>query len=202
MMQTFAMDDGARLCTWETGTHKTDRLPVVTVNGGPGLLNYLEPVAAMLGKLCQVYSYDQRGTGRSFWDGPHTIARHVRDLRQLLDWWGHERVVLVGHSYGTDLASFFLLNHPERVAGVIYLCGPFLGDWRASTRTTERARRTDAQQARIAYLGALPSRTTEEEIEFLALSWFTDHSDSQMAWEWAQIAAHAWRPVNYAMNAS
>ena len=33
----------------------------------------------------------------------------------MLDAWGHDRVVLMGHWFGTDMASYFLLAHPERV---------------------------------------------------------------------------------------
>ena len=66
----------------------------------------LGPLAAVVADLCRVHRYDQRGTGGSPWDGEHTIARHVRDL--LLDAWRYDRAVLVGHSFGTDLVSFFL----------------------------------------------------------------------------------------------
>ncbi|WP_250035150.1 alpha/beta fold hydrolase [Paractinoplanes maris] len=193
-----AMDDGVRLRTWTTGAGST---PVVLISGGPGLPDYLGPVAALARDGCVVHRYDQRGTGGSPWDGPHTVARHVRDLVSLLDAWGHDRVVLAGHSYGTNLASYFLLAHPERVAGMVPIAGPFLEPWREADRATQRERRTARQQARLAELGGLAARTEAEEIEFLALSWFTDHADRARAWEWALASARTVRPVNYTMNA-
>ena len=44
------------------------------------------------------------------------------------------------------------------------------------------------------------SRADAEEIEYLTLSWFTDHADRARAWDWALAAARTRRPVNYAMN--
>jgi proline iminopeptidase len=170
------------------------------VHGGPGVPDYLAPVAGIIDGLCLVHRYDQRGTGGSSWAGEHTIARHVRDLALLLDAWGHDRVVLVGHSFGTNLAGYFLLAHPERVAGLIQIAGPFLDPWREADRAAQRARRTDEQQTRLDDLDAIAARTDAQEIEYLTLSWFTDHADRTRAWDWALASARALRPVNYAMN--
>jgi proline iminopeptidase len=194
------MDDGVRLRTWSSGTARTGMPPVVMVHGGPGLPDYLGPVADLITDLCLVHRYDQRGVGGSTWDGEHTIARQIRDLALLLDHVGADRAVLVGHSFGTDLVSFFVLAHPERVAGVVYLSGPFLGPWREPTRAVERSRRSDRQQSRLDELGALTSRSETDEVEFLALSWFTDHDDRDRAWAWAEDAARTRRPINYRMN--
>jgi pimeloyl-ACP methyl ester carboxylesterase len=194
------MDDGARLRTWTTGSPIPRAIPLVMVHGGPGLPDYLGPVAGMIEDLCLVHRYDQRGTGGSRWEGEHTLARHVRDLRLLLDAWHHDRVVLVGHSFGTNLAGYFTLAHPERVAGLILIAGPFLDPWREADRAARRARRTSEQQARLDDLEAVASRSDAEEIEYLTLSWFTDHADQARAWDWALASARAWRPVNYAMN--
>jgi proline iminopeptidase len=177
------------------------RLPVVMVHGGPGVPDYLAPVAGLIGDLCPVHRYDQRGTGGSPWEGEHTIARHVRDLASLLDAWGHDRVVLAGHSFGTNMAGYFLLAHPERVAGLVQIAGPFLGPWREADQAAQRARRSSEQQARLEELDAIGSRTDAEEIEYLSLSWFTDHADQDRAWDWALASARTQRPVNYAMNA-
>jgi proline iminopeptidase len=170
------------------------------VHGGPGVPDYLAPVADIIDDLCPVHRYDQRGTGGSPWDGEHTIARHVHDLASLLDAWGHDRVVLMGHSFGTNMAGYFLLAHPERVAGLIQVAGPFLDPWREADRAAQRARRSDEQQGRLDELDAIGSRSDAEEIEYLTLSWFTDHADRGRAWDWALAAARTQRPVNYAMN--
>jgi pimeloyl-ACP methyl ester carboxylesterase len=195
------MDDGARLCTWTAGPVVPQGLPLVMVHGGPGIPDYLAPVARIVDDLCLVHRYDQRGTGGSGWEGEHTIARHVQDLASLIDAWGHDRVVLMGHSFGTSMASYFLLAHPGRVAGLIQCAGPFLGPWREADLAEQRARRSDAQQARLEELDAIASRTDAEEIEYLTLSWFTDHADRARAWDWAMAAARTLRPVNYVMNA-
>ncbi|GAA4930403.1 proline iminopeptidase-family hydrolase [Nonomuraea thailandensis] len=195
------LDDGARLRTWTAGRADPGRSPVVMLHGGPGVPDYLAPVAGLIDDLCLVHRYDQRGTGGSPWQGAHTIARHVRDLALLLDAWGHDRVVLLGHSFGTNLAGYFLLAHPERVAGLVQVAGPFLEPWRQADRAAQRARRSEEQQARLDELDAIGSRTDAEEIEYLTLSWFTDHADRTRAWEWALASARTLRPVNYTMNA-
>jgi len=194
------LDDGAQIRTWTTGSANPQTFPLVMVHGGPGVPDYLAPVAGIIDDLCLVHRYDQRGTGGSSWEGEHTIARHVHDLALLLDAWGHDRVVLVGHSFGTNMASYFLLAHPERVAGLIQIAGPFLDPWREADRAAQRSRRTDEQQTRLDELDAIASRTDAEEIEYLTLSWFTDHADGARAWDWALASARTLRPINYAMN--
>ncbi|TDE47877.1 alpha/beta hydrolase [Nonomuraea mesophila] len=195
------LDDGAQLRTWTAGSATARRFPVVMVHGGPGVPDYLAPVAGIIDDLCPVHRYDQRGTGGSPWEGEHTIARHVDDLARLLDAWGHDRAVLVGHSFGTNMAGYFLLAHPERVAGLIQIAGPFLEPWREADRAAQRARRTDEQQARLDELDAVGSRTDAEEVEYLTLKWHTDHADRTRAWDWALESARTLRPVNYTMNA-
>ncbi|HEX3778699.1 MAG TPA: alpha/beta hydrolase [Pseudonocardiaceae bacterium] len=194
------LDDGTQLRSWTAGSAKPERLPVVMVHGGPGVPDYLAPVAGTIDDLCLVHRYDQRGTGGSLREGKHTIARHVRDLASLLNAWDHDRVVLVGHSFGTNMASYFLLAHPERVAGLIQIAGPFLDPWREANEAAQRERRTDEQQARLDQLDAIDSRTDAGEIEYLTLSWFADYADRTRAWEWALASARRLRPINYAMN--
>ena len=194
------VDDGVLLRTWVAGSVSPRRFPVVLVHGGPGVGDYLGPVAGVIDDLTPVRRYDQRGTGGSHWEGEHTIARHIADLVSLLDAWGHDRVVLVGHSFGTDIAGYFLLAHPERVAGLVQIAGPFLGSWREAYSSAQRARLTDEQQARLGELDAVAARTEAEEIEFLTLKWVTDHADRNRAWEWARASARTLRPINYPMN--
>jgi len=193
------MTDGAQI-HWTAVGDTTAKLPVVMLHGGPGLPDYLGEVAPVMADLAPIYRYDQRGTGRSEWQGPHSLARHVDDLAELLDVWGAARAVLIGHSYGTDLASRFCLRHPDRVAALLLLCGPFVGDWRAAYRAERARRMTAAQQERLRELEELARRTEDEEIELLTLAWFTDHADPQRGWRRAAHDARTRRPVNWAMN--
>ncbi|WNO62498.1 hypothetical protein OG830_00740 [Streptomyces sp. NBC_00121] len=78
------MTDGARL-RWMALGDTTRRPAVILLHGGPGLPDYLGDVAPMIADLAPVYRYDQLGTGRSPWRGPHSCARHVDDLAELLD---------------------------------------------------------------------------------------------------------------------
>ncbi|MFE0100628.1 alpha/beta fold hydrolase [Streptomyces sp. NPDC059009] len=177
------------------------RAAVVMLHGGPGLPDYLGAVAPMVADLAPVYRYDQRGTGDSPWQGRHCLDRHVEDLAELLDAWDVPAAVLIGHSYGTDLASRFCLTHPDRVAAMMLMCGPFVGDWRAGYRAERSRRMSAAQQARLRELEGLPHRTEEQEVELLTLAWFPDHADPRRGWLWAAQAARRRRPVNWAMNA-
>ncbi|WP_277816007.1 alpha/beta fold hydrolase [Streptomyces graminilatus] len=154
----------------------------------------------MVADLAPVYRYDQRGTGQSPWRGRHSFARHVDDLVELLDAWDVPRAVLVGHSYGTDLASRFCLTHPDRVAAMLLMCGPFVGDWRTGDRAERGRRMSAAQLEGLRALEESPHRTEEQEVELLTLAWFTDHADPERGWHWAAQGARRRRPVNWAMN--
>ncbi len=109
--------------------------PVVLVHGGPGLWDYLGPVAALIERRARAFRYDQRACGRSTGEGPHTIARHVADLEALRDHWGLERFTVIGHSWGASLALHYALEHPERLAGMVYMSGTGVDPaWKADNK--------------------------------------------------------------------
>jgi lipase len=64
---------------------------------------------------------DLRGHGRSTWDGPWTVERHVADLIETLDAEGVEHVDVIGHSYGGMIALHLLATAPERVTRLALL---------------------------------------------------------------------------------
>ena len=88
---------------------------------------------------------DLRGHGRSTWEGPWTVERHVADLLETLDAEGVERVEVVGHSYGGMIGLHLLATAPERVARLALL-DPAIelpGAW------TAQARRRDDRRPRL-----------------------------------------------------
>lgn len=72
--------------------------PVVLCHGGPGIYDYLEPVAAMIDDLATVHRYDQRGCGRSEDGSAHDLATFGDDLDAIRRHWGYESWTVIGHS--------------------------------------------------------------------------------------------------------
>ena len=83
-----------------------------------------DPLADMLGDRHRLVAYDLRGRGDS--DKPATgyhLASHAGDLRGLLDHYGLERAIIMGHSLGAQIAVRFATLHPERVAKLVLFDG-------------------------------------------------------------------------------
>jgi proline iminopeptidase len=100
--------------------------PVVFLHGGPGIAD-MAGDAAYFGQLTgdgyDVWVYDQVGTGRSSrLQDPrgYTIARGVADLEAIRRRIGADRLVLLGHSYGGQIAAGYLAAHPSHVAKVVF----------------------------------------------------------------------------------
>lgn len=100
-------------------------LPVIVVNGGPGLshaylmMNDLWPKIA---KGRTVVLYDQRGTGASKAmraGAPQTMEAQVADLEAVRSALGLERFALVGDSFGGMIAMAYAAAHPEHVAKLV-----------------------------------------------------------------------------------
>lgn len=78
---------------------------------------------------------DLRGHGKSdMTPAGYTTDNMAEDLRGLLDALGMEKVHLVGHSWGADIAMHFTLLYPERVMKLVALEPNIaaLIDWRKS----------------------------------------------------------------------
>jgi proline iminopeptidase len=192
--------NNARFWTARTGRGP----PLVWCHGGPGLWDYLAPVAAMTDDLLTSYRYDQRGCGRSSGAGPHTLARSVFDLETLRRHWRLDRFILAGHSWGAELALHYALEYPERVAGLVYLSGGGIDPMFRAEYRVERARRLgpDGERERKALEAALLSQgTLEAERRFCEIQWSTDFTDAATARERARSLFVPDLRVNRRINA-
>ncbi|HEY3558577.1 MAG TPA: alpha/beta hydrolase [Kribbella sp.] len=196
----FSTSDGVRLWTATTGT--ASALPaVVFVHGGPGLWDDHAVLAEMLDDLTVVHRFDQRGCGRSGPSELQSMQRSAQDIDELRAYFGHEQIVVIGHSFGASLALTYAASYGDHVAGVVYLDGVGIGDWRTAYHEEQARRMTPEQAARLDDLTGR-KRTHDEEIEFRVLSWFTDHADSERAMEWAHASATVDLPINFAANSA
>ncbi|MFB8136746.1 alpha/beta fold hydrolase [Streptomyces mirabilis] len=97
--------------------------PVVLVHAGVADHRMWDAVVPALAKWHTVIRYDLRGFGRSA--PPSGSFRETDDLRRLLDHLGHERVRLVGASWGGRVALDFTLTYPDRVHSLAMLAAPW-----------------------------------------------------------------------------
>jgi proline iminopeptidase len=115
---------------YETFGARGASLPVIAVNGGPGLSHAYMMVNDLwqrVGKDHFVVLYDQRGTGRSkpVRDGaPQTMAAQVADLDAVRAALKLDKVALVGDSYGGMLSMAYAVAHPEHVAKLVLSDSP------------------------------------------------------------------------------
>ena len=188
--------DSARIWTTRSGSGP----PLLLCHGGPGLWDYLQPVAALIDDLVSVYRYDQRGCGRSSPDGPYSVARSVEDIESLRRRFGFERWLVGGHSWGASLALAYAWEHPERVDGIVYMSGVGLAmSWKQAYREEEERRLTPVQRDRLAALRD-KERDAAEERESLVLAWSRDFADRSTAMDYAARFQADGFAVNYECN--
>jgi proline iminopeptidase len=192
--EVFA-DDGCRLWTARSGTGA----PLVLCHGGPGLWDYLEPVANLLGDLARTVRWDQRGCGRSEGRGPDTVSRSVADLDAIRRHLGVPRVDLLGHSWGAMLALRYALAHPDRVNRLIYVAGTGIDPddtWKPAFRHAMNQRIPAADAQRWRELDSR-QRTPAEDREYAVLQWTAEFVDPSTARRHAERMATPWLGINW-----
>ena len=190
--------DGVRLATWKRAG-RPGSPDVVLLHGGPGLWDYLKPLADLIGDEAAVYRYDQRGCGASSASAEQSMARSVADLEELRRHWGLDSMVVIGHSFGAALGLAYAATHPGRVRVLGHLSGVGIGDWHMPF-AAERARRGASFAARLAELKAIGERTPEQEVEWRRLSWATDYADVEAGLAASEAMARTPHPINHAAN--
>ena len=161
--------------------------PVVLLHGGPGACDYTAPVVSMLADRYTVHRYEQRGCGRTAAVQPYAMATLVTDLDTLRERWGHDRISVVGHSFGAALAFLYATEHPDHVERLVLWCGVGITDgWQPAHRDAVAARLLPAELARMDELRDLrlagtpdPDGSSDREaMRLLALSDLADRANA------------------------
>lgn len=130
-LEKFLKQNQTRLWTITRGAG----IPTIFLNGGPGCSDYLGEVSAMIEAICQVVRFEQRGCGRSSWDGHYDLDTTIEDIEFIREQFGFKQVLILGHSWGPDLGLAYLLKYPHRVSGLIGVAGGRIvndRDWHAA----------------------------------------------------------------------
>ncbi|MFF4350753.1 alpha/beta fold hydrolase [Streptomyces sp. NPDC001530] len=197
--ETVKADDGVRLWATRSGRGGT---PLVLCHGGPGLWDMFGDVAALLADPATVVRWDQRGCGRSErCAGPWTSERFVADLDAVRRHFGLERMALLGHSWGAQLALSYALAHPERVSALVYVAGTGISpdaDWYPAylENLHDRLGENPERLARWQELAHRPHLADEEERERAVLQWSSEFEDRERALEHAGRMADPWFGIN------
>lgn len=179
--------------------------PVVLCHGGPGIYDYLDPVAAMIEDLATVYRYDQRGCGRSEQREPYDIATFVEDLDALRAYWGHEAWTVIGHSWGATLALLYAVRYPERTERLVYISGTGIDPaWHGDYRRAREARLPPAARDRLRRLEEERSVATGAELDRINAERTTllEATEYYDATRFEELPRYDRFPVNYALNAA
>ncbi|MEV0615925.1 alpha/beta hydrolase [Nonomuraea sp. NPDC050404] len=199
MDEIILTEDGAEL--WATRT-TGDGVPVVFCHGGPGLWDTLGDVADLLPGAARVHRWDQRGCGRSQRVGPYSMARTAADLDAVRRHFGLDDMVLLGHSWGAQLALRYTLDHPDRVRGLVYVSGNGIEPKSAWGQDYARNLRAGLGEhlERWQELNDR-ERTPEEEREWAVLQWSADFTGERPL-EQSERMATPWYGVNLECNAA
>jgi proline iminopeptidase len=163
-----------------------DAPTIVVVHGGPGGNHLGLRAFEALAPRFRVVLYDQRGTGESD-RFPITAAdqsglaqltkdENVADLEALRVLLGPEKIIVIGHSWGGALATFYAAAHPEHVERlVVYSGGPEDTELNDAKVAAHEAKLTAEEHAlfeerRDALIQAAQSGAPQDQLDSLFLS--------------------------------
>ena len=104
------------------GSDLVERPVVMALHGGPGGDHVsLRDGLAPLSDAAQWVYVDHRGSGRSAAADPatYTLDQNIDDIDALREYLGHDRISVLGVSYGGMVAQGYAIRYPQRVTNLI-----------------------------------------------------------------------------------
>ncbi|TAK99662.1 MAG: alpha/beta hydrolase [Rhodospirillaceae bacterium] len=99
--------------------------PLILVHGNRDHARSWDWIAGTLRDRWHVVAPDLRGHGDSAWspEGAYLNPYHLLDFVELMDTLGHDKVTVVGHSFGAGVASRYAAIFPDRIAKLAIVDG-------------------------------------------------------------------------------
>lgn len=123
----WELPSGSKIAYWHFNRKELNNCyPIIYLHRGPGAFvtkNAKDVLKKLANKGCDVYLYDQTGSGQSERlknISEYTVDRHLSDLEAIVNIIGSEKVIFIGHSWGASLAPLYLAKHPEKVYKMIF----------------------------------------------------------------------------------
>jgi len=189
-------DDGVRLHVAVSGSG----VDALMLSGGPGCIQYLARDDLVPAGL-RAWFPEPRGVGRSE-GGPHDMAQAVDDLECIRLAAGVDRWVVIGHSWGSDLAIRYALDRPASVTRVVGIAGHGLHKDRTWSAEYEQ-RKAATPQLDIPYSPPVWESLSESFVEWIhqpqlfraladtpvPMTFIAAGDDIRPSWPLAQLAA-------------
>lgn len=98
--------------------------PILIINGGPGMnSDGFVPLAKSLANKYQTIIFDQRGTGKSVLkrldSSTITMKKMIEDIEAIRKVLKIDQWIVLGHSFGGMLASYYACFYPSHIKGLI-----------------------------------------------------------------------------------
>lgn len=115
---------GGALAAYRLGSADAQAPLVLAIHGITSSSRSWLATARAIGDRAALLAVDLRGrSASSELPPPYGIDAHVRDMLAVLDHFGLERPVMVGHSLGAYIAARLAAAHPDRVGAVVLVDG-------------------------------------------------------------------------------
>ncbi len=124
-MEVIIENKDAKLYT--SFTPNEGKETVILLHGGPGVPEFLEPIAAFLSQQYQVLYFHQRGTLKSpCLSGNFSMQRYISDIDRIAEHFGLQQFHLFGHSWGGLYAQLYAEANPQKLQSM-FCCSPASG---------------------------------------------------------------------------